>query len=161
MPSRRVQIRPAARARLDAVQAIEAMRAGEIKVWIALGGNLVAAISDTAAAEAALQATEMTVQISTKLNRIHPVGEEALILPTMGRTEIDVQATGPQLLSVEDSVCAVHPSARAGPADAAPAALEISIITRLARAVLGDKVAMNGPVFESNYDLIRDHIPTS
>ena len=57
-----------------------------------------AAISDTAAAEAAFQKTEMTVQISTKLNRNHAViGEEALILPTMGRTEIDMQASGAQI----------------------------------------------------------------
>jgi len=95
----------------DAVETINKMRAGEIKVFVALGGNLVGAISDTNAAEAAMQNTEMTVQISTKLNRSHTVtGREALILPTMGRTEIDIQESGPQFVSVEDTVCAVHPS---------------------------------------------------
>ena len=70
-----------------------------------------AAISDTHAAEAAVANTEMTVQISTKLNRSHTVtGTEALILPTLGRTEIDVQASGPQFVSVEDTVSAVHAS---------------------------------------------------
>ena len=96
---------------VDAVETINKMRDGEIKVFVALGGNLVGAISDTNAAEAAMQNTEMTVQISTKLNRSHTVtGREALILPTMGRTEIDIQESGPQFVSVEDTVCAVHPS---------------------------------------------------
>ncbi|MEO7006121.1 MAG: FdhF/YdeP family oxidoreductase [Terrimesophilobacter sp.] len=144
---------------VDSVQAIRGMRDGQIKVWIALGGNLVAAISDTAAAEAAFQKTEMTVQISTKLNRNHAViGEEALILPTMGRTEIDVQATGVQFLSVEDSVCAVH--ATKGRVDPVSPNLlsEVSIVTRLAQAVLGDKVPVDWVGFEGNYDLIREHI---
>jgi anaerobic selenocysteine-containing dehydrogenase len=141
------------------VQAIRGMRDGKIKVWIALGGNMVAAISDTAAAEAAFQKTEMTVQISTKLNRNHAViGEEALILPTMGRSEIDMQSGGEQFLSVEDSVCAVHPThGRVDPIS--PKLLsEVSIVTRLARAVLGDKVNVDWAGFEGNYDLIRDHI---
>jgi molybdopterin-dependent oxidoreductase alpha subunit len=144
---------------VDSVQAIRGMRDGKIKVWIALGGNMVAAISDTAAAEAAFQKTEMTVQISTKLNRNHAViGEEALILPTMGRSEIDMQSGGEQFLSVEDSVCAVHPThGRVDPIS--PKLLsEVSIVTRLARAVLGDKVNVNWAGFEGNYDLIRDHI---
>ena len=143
----------------DALKAIEGMQRGEVKVWFALGGNLVAAISDTGAAEKAMHGTEMTVQISTKLNRSHAViGTEALILPTMGRTEVDLQATGPQFVSVEDSVCAVHGShGRIAPV--APGLLsEISIVTRLARAVLGDSVPVDWAGFEGNYDLIRDHI---
>ena len=143
----------------DALKAIEGMQRGEVKVWFALGGNLVAAISDTVAAEKAMHGTEMTVQISTKLNRSHAViGTEALILPTMGRTEVDLQATGPQFVSVEDSVCAVHGShGRIAPV--APGLLsEISIVTRLARAVLGDSVPVDWAGFEGNYDLIRDHI---
>ena len=84
---------PPRRHGLDSVQSIEAMRRGEIKVWFALGGNLVAAISDTAAAEAAMRGTDLTVQVSTKLNRSHVVtGAEALILPTLGRTDVDLQA---------------------------------------------------------------------
>jgi molybdopterin-dependent oxidoreductase alpha subunit len=144
---------------VDSVAAIRGMRDGDIKVWIALGGNLVAAMSDTAVAEAALANTEMTVQISTKLNRSHAVvGDEALILPTMGRSEIDLQAGGPQFVSVEDSVCAVHPSrGRVDPVS--PNLLsEVSIVTRLARSVLGDKVAVDWAGFERSYDLIREHI---
>ena len=143
----------------DAVETIHSMHDGAIKVFVALGGNLVAAISDTNAAEAAMTGTDMTVQISTKLNRSHAVvGKEAMILPTMGRTEIDVQATGPQFVSVEDTVCAVHPSwGKVEPV--APNLLsEISIVTRLARAVLGEKVNVDWAGFEQNYDLIREHI---
>ena len=144
---------------VDALKGIEAMQKGEIKVWFAVGGNLVAAISDTAAAEAAMRGTEMTVQVSTKLNRSHAViGEEALILPTMGRTEIDIQASGPQFVSVEDSVCAVHAShGRIDPVS--PTLLsEVAIVTRLARAVLGDKHGIDWAGMEADYDVIRDHI---
>jgi formate dehydrogenase major subunit len=144
---------------VDSVAAIRSMRDRHLKVWIALGGNLAAAISDTAIAEAALRSTEMTVQISTKLNRSHViVGDEALILPTMGRSEIDMQASGPQFVSVEDSVCAVH-SSRGRIDPVSPSLLsEVSIVTRLARAVLGDRVAVDWAGFEGNYDLIREHI---
>ncbi|MEO6827756.1 MAG: FdhF/YdeP family oxidoreductase [Microbacteriaceae bacterium] len=144
---------------VDAVEGIRAMQRGDIKVWFAVGGNMVAAISDSVAAEAAMQKTELTVQVSTKLNRSHAViGDEALILPTMGRTEIDLQASGPQFISVEDSVCAVHASrGRIDPV--APGLLsEISIVTRLARAVLGDKVQVDWAGFERDYDTIREHI---
>src|SRR5680860_668534 len=144
---------------VDSVAAIHSMRDRNLKVWIALGGNLVAAVSDTAVAEAALQNTEMTVQISTKLNRSHAVvGDEALILPTMGRSDIDTQATGPQFVSVEDSLCAVH-SSRGRIDPVSPNILsEVSIVTRLARAVLGDKPAIDWAGFERDYDLIREHI---
>ena len=144
---------------VDSLQGIEAMQEGRIKVWFAVGGNLVAAISDTTAAEAAMRGTEMTVQVSTKLNRSHAViGTEALILPTLGRTEIDRQASGPQFVSVEDSVCAVHAShGRIDPV--APGILsEVSIVTRLARAVLGTSVPVDWAGFEADYDNIRSHI---
>ncbi|GAB3523729.1 FdhF/YdeP family oxidoreductase [Arthrobacter monumenti] len=143
----------------DAVQTIEKLRDGEIKFFMAVGGNLVAAVSDTNATEAAMKSADMTVQVSTKLNRSHAViGEEALILPTMGRTEIDIQAAGEQFVSVEDTVCAVHPSwGKVEPV--APNLLsEVSIVTRLARAVLGDKVNVDWAGFERNYDVIREHI---
>ncbi|MEN0129196.1 MAG: FdhF/YdeP family oxidoreductase [Brevundimonas sp.] len=144
---------------LDSVRSIQAMQRGEIKVWFALGGNLVAAISDTAAAEAAMRGTDLTVQVSTKLNRSHAVtGAEALILPTLGRTELDLQASGPQFVTVEDSVCAVH--ATHGPLAPASDQLlsEISIVTRLARAVLGEDGPIDWAGFERDYDTIRESI---
>ncbi|MFE4541450.1 FdhF/YdeP family oxidoreductase [Arthrobacter sp. NPDC056727] len=143
----------------DAVETIRRMRDGVIRVFVALGGNLVAAISDTHAAEAAMENTDLTVQISTKLNRSHTVtGKEALILPTMGRTEIDLQESGPQFVSVEDTVCAVHPSAgRVEPV--APNLLsEVAIVCRIARETVQGKTNADWAGFEKNYDLIREHI---
>ncbi len=144
---------------VDAVNAIRAMQRGEIRTWVSLGGNFVAAISDTAAAEAAIRGTGMSVQISTKLNRSHVVtGDAAIILPTLGRTEIDLQASGPQMVSVEDSVCAVHASHGRIP-PAAPGLLsEVAIITRLARATLGEDSGIAWQAFEDDYDTIREHI---
>jgi formate dehydrogenase major subunit len=143
----------------DAVETINKMRAGEIKVFVALGGNLVGAISDTNAAEAAMQNTEMTVQISTKLNRSHTVtGREALILPTMGRTEIDIQESGPQFVSVEDTVCAVHPSWGSVEPVSHHLLSEPAIVSRLGKLLVGDKIRADWDGFEKNYDLIRDHI---
>ncbi|HEY2643633.1 MAG TPA: FdhF/YdeP family oxidoreductase [Galbitalea sp.] len=143
----------------DAVRAIRALQRNEIKVWFGLGGNLVAAISDTNAAETAMRGTSMTVQVSTKLNRSHAVvGREALILPTLGRTEVDMQETGPQFLSVEDTVCAVH-ATHGGVAPVSPNLLsEVSIVTRLARAVLGDDGPIDWAGFERDYDRIRESI---
>jgi molybdopterin-dependent oxidoreductase alpha subunit len=144
---------------VDAVETIHKMLTGEIKVFVAMGGNLVAAISDSATAEAAMQNTQMTVQVSTKLNRSHAVvGREALILPTMGRTEIDRQKSGIQFVSVEDTVCAVHASTGQVEPVAPNLLSEVAIVSRLARAVLGTSVPVNWAAFENNYDVIRDHI---
>jgi molybdopterin-dependent oxidoreductase alpha subunit len=143
----------------DAVESIRKMRDGGIKVFVAMGGNFVAAISDTNAAVAAMENTEMSVQISTKLNRSHTVtGRESLILPTLGRTEIDLQESGPQFVSVEDTVSAVHASeGKVKPV--APGLLsEVAIVTRLARATVGSRIDADWAGFERNYDLIRDHI---
>ncbi|MFD6134248.1 FdhF/YdeP family oxidoreductase [Isoptericola sp. NPDC060257] len=152
---------------LDAVGTVEAMAAGRVKALVALGGNLVGAISDTGAAEAAVRHADLTVQISTKLNRSHAVvGREALILPTLGRTDVDRQASGEQFVSVEDTVCAVHAS-RGKVEPVAPGVLsEVSIVTRLARAVLGARPGGQGspdrPVdwaaMERDYDVIRERI---
>jgi anaerobic selenocysteine-containing dehydrogenase len=99
------------------------------------------------------------VQVSTKLNRSHAVvGAEALILPTMGRTEFDLQETGPQFLSVEDTVCAVHATHGAVPPVSQNLLSEVAIVSRLARAVLGDDGPIDWAGFEKNYDTIRESI---
>ncbi len=143
----------------DVVESIRKMRDGAVKVLVALGGNLVSAISDTQVAEAAIRRTRLSVQISTKLNRSHGVvGEQAIILPTLGRSEIDRQAGGEQFVTVEDSVCAIHAS-RGVVEPVAPQLLsEVAIISRMAAAVLGDTVAVDWAGFEGDYDLIREHI---
>ncbi|HEY8752166.1 MAG TPA: FdhF/YdeP family oxidoreductase [Arthrobacter sp.] len=144
---------------VDAVETIRQMRDGGIKVFVGMGGNFVGAISDTHAAMSAMENTELSVQVSTKLNRSHTVtGAEALILPTLGRTEIDLQESGPQFVSVEDTVCAVHGSHGAVRPVAPGLLSEVAIVSRLAHKVVGESVNADWAGFEKNYDLIREHI---
>jgi molybdopterin-dependent oxidoreductase alpha subunit len=121
---------------LDTVEAIRAMRDGRVRVFAALGGNFAAATPDTAVTEKALSSCTLTVQISTKLNRSHVVpGRTALILPCLGRTERDVQASGEQFVTVEDSMSCVHTS-RGRLAPAAPdLPSEVAIVCRLGQAL--------------------------
>ncbi len=121
----------------DVVGAITAMERGEIDVFFALGGNFAAATPDTGRTREALRRCALTAQVSTKLNRSHLVhGRAALILPCLGRTEIDVQADGPQGVSVEDSMSMVHISTGMN-APASPDLLsEPAIVARLAHATL-------------------------
>lgn len=144
---------------LDVVRAIRALRDGQAKVFFAMGGNFVAASPDTDVTEAAMRRARLTVHVSTKLNRSHAVtGARALILPTLGRTEKDVQAAGPQFVSVEDSMGMVHAS-RGGLPPASPQLLsEPAIVSRLARAVFGNRSTVPWAEFERDYDLIRDRI---
>ena len=94
---------------VDTVDAIRAMRDGRAKVFMAMGGNFASATPDTAVTEAALRSCSLTVQVSTKLNRSHLAhGTTALILPSLGRTDKDVQAGTKQMVSVEDSMSMVH-----------------------------------------------------
>lgn len=143
----------------DAVDALRALRNGDIDVFVAMGGNFVGAISDTHAAEAAMRGAKLTVQVSTKLNRSHVVtGDEALILPVLGRSEIDLQETGPQFVSVEDTVCAVHASHGAVKPVADGLLSEVAVVCRMARAALGDRHGIDWAGFERDYDLVREHI---
>lgn len=94
------------------VETIKAMAEGDIKVFIGLGGNFAVATPDTAYTQEALRKCNLTVRMATKLNRSHLVcGKDALILPCLGRTEIDEQLHGPQAITVEDSMSNVHLSA--------------------------------------------------
>jgi molybdopterin-dependent oxidoreductase alpha subunit len=143
----------------DVVDTIRAMRDGRVRVFVALGGNFVAATPDTDATIAAVRRTALTVQVSTKLNRSHAItGEAALILPTLGRTEVDVQPGGEQFVTVEDSMSAVHASA--GTLEPASPHLrsEVRIVCELARATLGDTVAIPWARFAEDYGLIRERI---
>ncbi|SFK32758.1 FdhF/YdeP family oxidoreductase [Amycolatopsis sacchari] len=143
----------------DTVAAIRAMRDGKGKVFFGMGGNFAAATPDSEATERALRACELTVHVSTKLNRSHVVhGKTALILPTLGRTERDVQASGPQFVTVEDSMSCVHAShGRLRPASEHLLS-EVAIVCRLARALFGPDHAVPWAEFEGDYDLIRDRI---
>ncbi|TPM86684.1 FdhF/YdeP family oxidoreductase [Mesorhizobium sp. B2-3-3] len=143
----------------DVVRSIQALRDGDAKVFFAMGGNFVGATPDTAVTEAAMRRARLTVHVSTKLNRSHAVtGIRALILPTLGRTDKDVQAGGKQFVTVEDSMGMVHAS-RGNLAPASPHLLsEPAIVARLARAVLGPASTTPGEDFEKDYGTIRDRI---
>ncbi|MEW1634913.1 FdhF/YdeP family oxidoreductase [Streptomyces sp. NPDC093801] len=143
----------------DVVRAIEALRDGRAKVFFAMGGNFVGATPDTDVTEAAVRRASLTVHVSTKLNRSHAVtGRRALILPTLGRTDKDVQAGGKQFVTVEDSMGMVHAS-RGNLAPASPHLLsEPAIVARTARAVLGAASKTPWEDFERDYAVIRDRI---
>lgn len=143
----------------DVVDAIRAMRDGRAHVFVAMGGNFLSAAPDTAATAAALRRQRLTVQVSTKLNRSHLVtGRRALILPALGRTERDVQASGEQVVSVEDSMSVVHAS-RGRLAPASPQLRsETAIVCGLARRLLGDRHAIPWQAFEDDYALLRERI---
>ncbi|MFF3321750.1 FdhF/YdeP family oxidoreductase [Streptomyces sp. NPDC002889] len=144
---------------LDVVRSIEALRDGRAKVFFAMGGNFVSASPDTAVTEAAMRRARLTVHVSTKLNRSHAVtGRRALILPTLGRTDKDVQAGGRQVVTVEDSMGMVHAS-RGNLTPASPHLLsEPAIVARMARAVLGPASPTPWEDFEKDYGTIRDRI---
>ncbi|MGC7094066.1 FdhF/YdeP family oxidoreductase [Amycolatopsis lurida] len=143
----------------DTVDSIRAMRDGRAKVFFGVGGNFAAATPDTELTERALRSCELTVQVSTKLNRSHVVhGRTALILPTLGRTERDVQASGEQVVTVEDSMSAVHTSrGRLEPASEHLLS-EVAILCRLANTLLGEEHPVPWLEFIDDYDRIRDHI---
>ncbi|MER8159371.1 FdhF/YdeP family oxidoreductase [Streptomyces sp. NPDC094472] len=143
----------------DVVRAIRALRDGQAKVFFAMGGNFVAASPDTEVTEGAMRAARLTVHVSTKLNRSHVVtGARALILPTLGRTEADLQGGGPQFVTVEDSMGMVHASrGRLEPASSHLLS-EPAIVCRLARRVLGPESHTPWEEFEKDYGRIRDRI---
>ncbi|MGW5973438.1 FdhF/YdeP family oxidoreductase [Streptomyces sp. NPDC055186] len=144
---------------LDSVDSIRAMREGRIKVFLGLAGNFVRAAPDSAVTEDALRRCRLTAHISTKLNRSHTVcGDTALILPTLGRTERDIQADGEQFVTVENSMSEVHTS-RGRLRPASPLLLsEVAILCRLARRTLDDRVDVPWKQFEADYGTIRDRI---
>ncbi|MGW4276082.1 FdhF/YdeP family oxidoreductase [Streptomyces seoulensis] len=143
----------------DVVRAIRALRDGAARVFFAMGGNFVSASPDTDVTEAAMRRARLTVHVSTKLNRSHVVtGARALILPTLGRTERDVQAGGEQFVTVEDSMGMVHASrGRLEPASRHLLS-EPAIVARLARRVLGADSVVPWEEFEHDYAAIRDRI---
>lgn len=144
----------------DTVNSMNAVDRGDLKVLMSMAGNIVAAISDSQRAEEGIARTDLTVQVSTKLNRSHVVtGREALILPVLGRTERDMQHGLLQYVTAEDTVCRINASH--GELDpVAPDLLsDVSVICRLAERVLeGRGIDIDWAGFERHYDTIRDSI---
>ncbi len=142
----------------DAVQAMEAMVDGTARALICLGGNFAVALPDPELCFAAMKDLTLSVHLGTKLNRSHLlVGRETFLLPVLGRTELDVQADGPQSVTVEDSMSMVHASAGKLKPASAELRSEPAIVAAMARATLPhSKVDWLGLV--QNYDRIRDLI---
>ena len=143
----------------DTVNAIRAMRDGHVKVFVGLGGNFLSATPDTTATAAAMARCRLTVHVSTKLHRGHLVtGTQALILPCLGRSEVDMQAGGPQFVTVENSMSVVS-SSEGVLAPAAPTLRsEVAIVAGLARATLGPGDGVDWEAMTADYDRIRERI---
>jgi molybdopterin-dependent oxidoreductase alpha subunit len=143
----------------DTVKCIQAMHRGQIKVFFALGGNFLSAAPDTELTAEALSRCRLTAHVSTKLNRAHLVtGRQALILPCLGRSEVDQQASGNQFVTVEDSMGIINPSQGRFKPASEHLLSEPAIVARLAGAVLGKKSKLAWSQWANDYNLIRDEI---
>jgi len=148
----------------DVVDSIKAMHRGEAKVFFAMGGNFLSATPDTEFTAEALTRCNLTVQVSTKLNRAHLItGKQALILPCLGRTDRDGQANATQFVTVENSMGIVHTS-RGNldpPSDqllSEPVLSEPAIVARMAVATLGQRTNVDWLHLIKDYDRIRELI---
>lgn len=144
---------------LDTVHAIRAMHEGRGKIFIGLGGNFVSAASDTNYTMEAMRNCELTVQISTKLNRSHLVtGKTAIILSTLGRSEKDIKGGEERKVTVENSMGKVHSSqGHLRPASDALMS-EPEIVANIAAYTLGKKVNVDWQALGTDYALTRDTI---
>ncbi|WP_422058836.1 FdhF/YdeP family oxidoreductase [Sphingopyxis sp.] len=142
----------------NAVEAIAAMRDGQSKGFIGLGGNLAVAMSDPEECFAAFRKLDLNVQICTKLNRTCLlVARESIILPCLGRTELDVQASGPQAVTVEDSMSMVHASHGKLKAASPDLLSEPAIVAGIAKAAV-PHAPIDWDELVADYDRIRDKI---
>ena len=144
---------------LDTVESCRGVLDGSVKAFVALGGNFLRAVPETKAMEAAWPKLELSVQIATKLNRNHLFpGKVTYLLPCLGRIEEDVQATGPQAVSVEDSTSCIHGS-RGKATPASPHLLsEPAIVAALARRLLPANPLLDWDAWVADYGRIRDAI---
>jgi molybdopterin-dependent oxidoreductase alpha subunit len=153
----RFEFEPPRQRGLDIVETVRAIRDGKVTAIVCLGGNVASAMSDTAVVTAALDRCRLTVSVSTKVNRthLHP-GEVALILPCLGRSEVDLQRGAPQFVTVEDSMSCVHRSQGVLPPASPELRSEPAIVAGLAKHLLGDRLDWAG--LAGDYARIRDLI---
>jgi molybdopterin-dependent oxidoreductase alpha subunit len=143
----------------DTVRSIHAMHEGQGRVFFALGGNFLSATPDTEFTAAALRRCRLTAHVSTKLNRSHLItGERALILPCLGRTEIDMQAAGPQFVSTENSMGVVQMSRGSLTPASEELLSEPQIVAQLAKATLEHRTTVDWDALASDYDRVRNII---
>ena len=144
---------------LDVVDCIKAMDNGKAKIFFAMGGNFLSATPDTKFTAQALNKCKLTVQVSTKLNRSHLItGEEALILPTFGRSDKDILNGVEQFITCENSMGVVQMSKGNLKPVSKEFMSETLIVCNLAKAVFGTKTKVDWNLYASNYDYIRDAI---
>jgi molybdopterin-dependent oxidoreductase alpha subunit len=144
---------------LNTVEACEAILAENVSGFISLGGNFIRAVPEREAMESAWSKLRLTVQIATKLNRSHLVhGEVSYILPCLGRIEIDRQATGPQLISVEDSTACIHGSKGVRKPASAHLLSEPKIVAEIAKATLAPNPKLDWDAWVADYSKVRDEI---
>jgi molybdopterin-dependent oxidoreductase alpha subunit len=143
----------------DTVESLHAMFDGDVKVFLAISGNFLSNVPDTVYSAHAMQRCKLTAHVSTKLNRSHLVtGERALILPCLGRSEEDVQASGKQFLTVEDSMGIINPSEGFFRPASPDLLSDVAIIANLAHVTLGSRTTTDWLGFAADYNLIRDAI---
>lgn len=144
---------------LDTVETCRGVLDGSVKAVVGLGGNFLRAVPETAAMEAAWPRLDLSVQIATKLNRNHLfAGKVTYLLPCLGRIEQDVQATGPQAVSTEDSTSCIHGS-RGKATPASPHLLsEPAIVAAIAKRILPANPKVDWDAWVADYATIRDAI---
>ncbi len=143
----------------DVVEALKAMHEGRAKVLFAMGGNMLSAPSDSQYAAEGTRKCRLTAYVSIKLNRAHLVtGQTALILPCLGRTEVDRQESGEQFMTVEDSMGVIG-ATRGSLKPVSPHLLsEPAIVAGLAKSVPSTARLLDWDAYVANYDRIRDKI---
>ena len=141
------------------VETIAAMEAGQTRVFVGLGGNFAVAAPDPTRTHAAIRKAGLTVHVATKLNRTHLLhGDESLLLPCLGRTEIDLQAGGRQAVTVEDSMSMVHASRGLNPPASDQLKSEPAIVAGIGAALFGPDDIVDWQGLAGDYDKIRDLI---
>jgi molybdopterin-dependent oxidoreductase alpha subunit len=143
----------------DTVETLHAMFDGDVKLFFAISGNFLSNVPDTVYSAHAMQRCRLTAHVSTKLNRSHLItGERALILPCLGRSEEDIQASGRQFVTCEDSMGIINPSQGMFRPASPQLMSDVAIIANLAHATLGSRTTTNWLGFAADYNLIRDAI---
>ena len=144
---------------LDVVESIKAMHEGKLKVFFSMGGNFISATPDTNYTAEAIRKLELTISVSTKLNRTHLVhGEEALILPTLARSDKDIINGEAQLISCENSMGVVQMSKGILKPVSDDLLSENQIVCKMAKATMGSRSMIDWDRFEKSYDAVRDDI---
>ncbi len=143
----------------DVVDSIKAMHEGKLKVFFAMGGNFLSSTPDTLYTAEAMRKLKLTVNVSTKLNRSHLVhGDEALILPTLSRSDKDTINGEAQFVTCENSMGVIQMSKGVLDPISNDLLNENQIVCRMAKSTLGDRTVIDWDKFAGSYDAVRDAI---